>query len=139
MTARSLGWACRLPATNDPGDPDHGKPRQKNPHDDDGHPGTDADRPLTGLLYGALTTLRHHISWHEPNRERDTERDEDQVVEIAEHGDEVRDQIDRAQRVGDDRTREQFGVPGSARVARHHVNRAGVRFEDGRALLEIAE
>jgi hypothetical protein len=52
------------------------------------------------------------------------ERQQNQLVEVAEHGDEVGDQVDRAQGVGDEGRAERLGVPRHTRVAARHVANA---------------
>ncbi len=49
--------------------------------------------------------------------EHDARGDDDQVIEIPEHGNEVRDQVDGAERVSHDRSAGSPRVPGDARIA----------------------
>jgi hypothetical protein len=62
------------------------------------------------------------IGDHAPYRE-DAEWDQHKVIEIPEHGDRIGDQVDRAERVGDDAARQGLCVPGHARISDGEVER----------------
>jgi hypothetical protein len=66
----------------------------------------------------------------------DAERDQDDVVEIAEDRDEVRDEVDRRQRVRDDPGHEQPRVPRRPPVAGGEVERERLRFQPARAVAQ---
>src|SRR5438093_10591750 len=72
---------------------------------------------------------------NEPNRQREPERNENEIVEMADHGDEVRDEIDRAQRIGDRDRGDRLRRPRNAGVASREVEGVRVRLEgaDARA------
>ena len=48
-------------------------------------------------LSSPFPALFHDIRWYHLQRKPDADRDEDQVVEVTEHGYEVRDEVDRAE------------------------------------------
>ena len=81
-----------------------------------------AGRPLRllGLSCRSVAPLRNsamQLCRNQPNRQRDPERDQKEIVEIPEHGDEVGNQVEGAQRIGGDETVRRFGIPGSSRIA----------------------
>jgi hypothetical protein len=64
------------------------------------------------------TKFFHQRGRNKPNDEENSQRYDQQIIEISQNWNEVRNQIDRAQRVGRDHDGKQFCVPGDARVAR---------------------
>src|SRR5688572_9237606 len=92
--------------------------RQESPEDDNHHrypeeDDTDGRSPARGLIaehLGLSTKFAHEVCWHELYGEPDAERHENQVVDIAEHRNEVRDEIDRRQRISGRNTRHELGA-----------------------------
>ena len=80
------------------------------------HPGRSSDDFLR-----FLTAFREDIRRDDTDHEHEPERDQNQVVQVSQHGDEVRDQVDRTQCVGDDDQGEELRVPGDAGVAAGQV------------------
>ena len=73
-----------------------------------------------GLLDDSLrlvTALREDLLRDQPDDEHDPERNEDQVVEIPQDGDEIGDQVDRGEGVADHDKGQGLRIPGDARVA----------------------
>src|SRR5207253_4717775 len=64
---------------------------------------------------------------------------QDQVVEVADHGNEIRDQVDRAERIGDDDCRQGFGVPRCTRIAHRQADDLSFSLQPPRADLEALE
>jgi hypothetical protein len=62
--------------------------------------------------------VRKDIGRDELQHDDDADRNEDQVVEIAEDRDEVGYQVDRRQCIGRDRARRQLRIPGHTAVTR---------------------
>ncbi|MHC2439450.1 hypothetical protein ACVMB0_006825 [Bradyrhizobium sp. USDA 4451] len=76
-----------------------------------------ADRALQdGCGLGA--GFRHDLVRNQRKRKPDAERQQDQVVEIAEHRDEIRYQVDRRERIGRNGDRKGLCVPRYAWIAR---------------------
>jgi len=110
---------------------------QSNPETDDQNQSPDpqhepepvsALRPVQGSAC-TVPTLRHHRGWNESDCKNDARGDKDQVVQVAEDGDEVRDEIDRAERVGSDACRQSLGVPRSAWIASGEKQRVGIALQ----------
>ena len=59
----------------------------------------------------------HDGGWNEAQGQPQPGGKEQQVIQVAQHGNEVGDQVDGTQGVGQDQEREGAGVPGRARVA----------------------
>jgi len=78
--------------------------REQQPDGDD-HPGGDPTHrlPRPHQPSRLLAALVEDGGRDQPDHQRHPERDEDQVVQIADDGDRVGDQIDRAERIGQPR------------------------------------
>lgn len=73
--------------------------------------------------------LRHDIGGTSLTGKQDAERHDHEIVEIAEHGNEIRDQVDRRQRVGGNAARHRLGTRARAcRAASHSATTS--RFSD---------
>ena len=66
----------------------------------------------------AALVLVEHLGRHQSRGHKDAERHQDGVVGLAEHWDEVRDEVDRAHDVRNNHQHEGLGVPGHPRIAR---------------------
>lgn len=75
------------------------------------------------------STITDDLGWHEANDNPDAEREEEQVIDVAENGDEVGDEVNRAEGIGDNRTCHQPGEPGSTRVANRQQEGVDLRLE----------
>src|SRR4030095_2003674 len=80
-------------------------------------------------LGGARPALGHSARRHHLYGEQDREREQHDLVQEAEDRDEVRDQVDRTQRIGDDRHHEELRVPGRARMPRSEEKRTYLALE----------
>ena len=76
---------------------------------------------------------------NEAHRERDGERDEDEIVYEADHRDGVGDEIDRRERIGDATGDDQSCVPGRAGMAHRERERQELAFDGAGALGEGGE
>src|SRR5882672_1534009 len=114
--------------------------REREPHEHD-EPRPEAPQPGSAEpeLRRPRAAFGHHLRRHHLHREHDRERQQYDLVNEAEHRDEVRDEIDRAERVGDDRREEGLRVPRRARVARGEVEREDLGLERPCALLEALD
>ena len=65
---------------------------------------------------------------HQP----DSSRDDDEIVEKADHGDEVRNEVDWAERIGRDRAGECLHIPAHPGIAGSNPQRHHVPFEIAR-------
>ncbi len=87
-------------------------------------------KPVSGALrqlgLGPAARVCQHVRRQQLDRYHHAEWNEHQVVEVAQNRDEVGDQVNGAERVGDDHGREGAGVPRCARVPVSEVKRAGV-------------
>lgn len=72
----------------------------------------------------------------EPQNEGDAEGQEDDVVEVAEEGDEIGDEVDGAEGVADDEGGEELGVPGGGGVFEGEEEGEGLAFEEAGFLAE---
>lgn len=96
-------------------------------HDPDKHDDPGGE-PVPGLAgrhdsRSLLATLGHDLGGDDLEEEGDAQRDEDQVVQVAEDGDEVGDEVDRAERVPDDAGRQRPAVSGRAGIPAGQVER----------------
>jgi hypothetical protein len=62
--------------------------------------------------------LGHEWRWNHAHGQDDASRNDHEIIKVAEHWDEVRDQVDRAQRIGGDGSCHRFRVPRNARISR---------------------
>lgn len=93
---------------------------QPNAHDCDG---TDnAGRPFR-LGRRFFPGSHHHLRWDQPQNKSDSCRDEDKVVQIADHWNEIRDEIDGAQGVCHDADGQSLRKPGGLRIANRYRER----------------
>ncbi len=85
--------------------------------------------PLWALLAGSGDHLRRN----ERQSESDAGGDNDEVVEVAEDGDEIGNKVDGAEGVSDNQKNQGPGKPGSARVAGGKVQGIGLGLEEAGA------
>jgi hypothetical protein len=91
--------------------------RSAGPGESDERDAGAADRPLgSGCCGGAV--LLEQARRQQLHEEPEAERDEKRIVEQAEDGDEVRDEVDRRERISRDDKAEDARVPRAARIAR---------------------
>jgi hypothetical protein len=62
-------------------------------------------------LVGLCAAVGQHMRWQNPDKQPDSGGNDEYVIEIANDGDEIRDQINRAERVGGDSAGQGAGVP----------------------------
>ncbi len=101
------------------------KSGRRDPDGDDHRRGHAARGPALGRDRGRAV-FRHDLRWDQLYGEHDPEREDNQLVQVAQDGDEVGDRVDRAQGIGGDSGRNRLSVPGGAwitrgEVERHHV------------------
>ena len=100
------------------------RPQEKccggNPKTDDHRRCHSADRAL-GSPLRLRAELRHERTGDHPDHESDGDRQEDQLVKVAEDGDEVRNRIDGAERIGGNGRCRQLHMPRHTRVSRGDV------------------
>jgi len=77
----------------------------------------------------AYARFGHRLGGDQAQRERNAERDQDQLVEQPQHRDEIGDQVDRAERIGDDQDRDEPGGERGTRIAPGVVERQGFALE----------
>ncbi|MDD1685082.1 MAG: hypothetical protein LUQ19_04230 [Methanoregula sp.] len=63
-----------------------------------------------------------HFRWHKPDCKHNPCRDDDEVIEIPEDRDEIRDEIDRVQCIGNRQEKTSFCIPGNTRSPRAGYN-----------------
>ena len=98
------------------------------PDDNNDRRGDVASRPVPlGVQERRRATFLHYFARNEAAGEPDSQRNYDQVVNIAEHRYEIEDQVDRAQRIRDDESRYHLRVPGHARIATSEDRARGPR------------
>jgi len=88
-----------------------------------------APHRLVGCLRRLSPVLGEDLGGDHLHGEENPERQQDELIEVAEHGDKVRDQVDRTEGIGDEECRERLGVPRHARVAARQVKRRHVAAE----------
>ena len=88
-------------------------------------------RQLVGTLLGLGHARQPQVARRQLDRQRDAQRQQDHVVEQAEHRDEVGNQVDRAQRIGQHQHRHQLGQPRRLGVAQQLPQRQQVRGQPG--------
>src|SRR5262249_31745854 len=65
----------------------------------------------------------HDLGGNGRHHEQNAQREDDQVVEISQDWNEIRNEVDRRKRIGRDRDRKDFCVPRHAAIVRGEVNR----------------
>src|SRR4051812_13339725 len=78
----------------------HGDGRDPDAHDRDG--GLVADGALLRRCRGRAV-IRHDLRWYQPNDGKHAERNDDEVVEITQDRDEVRNEVNRGKSIARDR------------------------------------
>lgn len=96
--------------------------KNQDPEQDDNESGGAIDRSLGPALRFGLE-LDHQLAGDEANCESDSGRNDDDVVEIAKHGDEIGNQIDWTEGVGGDRAGHDLGIPRDPWIARRYPHR----------------
>src|SRR5450759_389300 len=105
--------------------------RPKNPERNDGDHSDSADRTLSGLVcHGAI--LNHDLFGNQPHHKPDAEGHDDQIVEIADDWNEVRNEVDRRKRISGNGDGKKFGIPRHTRIARSEIDRVTVPVEPAR-------
>ena len=75
---------------------------------------------------GLAAAIGHDVRGDQLQGQGDAQRDDDQVVQIADDRDEVGDQVNRTEGVGDDGSGEGTRIPGGARVTDCQVQNVGL-------------
>lgn len=98
------------------------------PYQDENSGSGDADR--TGGNVGRLQAKFGHQGWfNQLDHQKDAERNDDDIVEIADDRDKIRDQVDWRKRIGRKREGQQLGIPWRARIAGGKPEGKGVAFD----------
>lgn len=105
---------CPLASPARPKQPNEER-RDGQPYEDDGDHAGPACRLLASGRFGS--ELPHQVIRDELHGEQNAGRDDNHVVQVAEHRDEVRDEVNRAERISGDGTGRELRVPGCAPVA----------------------
>src|SRR5450631_4444242 len=110
----------------------------KNPQRNDGDHSGSADRTLPGLVcHGAI--LGHDLFGNQPHHKPDPQGHDDQIVEIADDRNEVRNEVDRRKRISGNGNSEKFGIPWHTRIARSEIDRVTVAVEPARPSFDTRE
>lgn len=117
---------------NDPNEPHRGNRGSKNPktNHEGGAPSAEGGRVLD--IAGPCSELCHQLRRHEPHCEPNAKRNDQQVVEVAEDGDEVWNQIDRTEGIRGNRDGHDLCGPRHARIVRGQVEGEHVPLEPSR-------
>ena len=91
------------------------------------------------LALGRLAELGHQRVRHQSHDEEDVERDDHEIVEEAQHGDDVEDEVDGAEGVGRHASGQRLGVPRRARIPRGDPQRLRVPLEAPRPSAQAGE
>ncbi len=116
-------------------DPAQGESADPHPDHDSEAEVAEPERIRRGGL-DLLPGLDHHLGRDQAERQPQAERDDQQVVQKAEDGDHVRDEVDGAERVGDRRDDDRSRQPRDARVAADDNERLHVALKPGCRLAE---
>lgn len=109
---------------------------QRYPYDDDEDGGHAVDGfAIGGGCSGAFAAIFEHVGRDHAYRQGDAEGNQDEVVQVAENGDGVGDQVYRAERVAHDDRREHSGVQRHPRVPIGEVQRVDLGFQAPRPAL----
>jgi len=81
-----------------------------------------AHRPL-GAESSSGPVLRHDLWRYQPQHRQDAERHDHQVIEISQHRNEVRDQVDGREGISGDTERKRLRIPRRARIASRKIDR----------------
>src|SRR5216683_2982742 len=112
--------------------------RPKNPERNDGDHSGSADRTLPGLVcHGAI--LNHDLFGNQPHHKPDAEGHDDQIVEITDDRNEVRNEVDRRERISGSGNSEKFGIPRHTRIARSEIDCVTVAVEPARPSFHTRE
>lgn len=111
-----------------PDDPHYSQPGQRQPEQDDRCSAPPVDRSFA-IFPRFYPAYLHYFFRNELERQEHAQGDEQQIVQVTEHGDEVGDQIDWAEGIRHHQCGPGFGVPGRARVAVRQIEGIRVSFE----------
>jgi hypothetical protein len=110
-----------------------GEPSNKSEGRDDPQRGDDvrgsAAHRASAYRARSATMLVEEWVRYEFYRQKDAQRHNDEVVDVAEDGHKIGDKVDRGQGIGGDHARHEFGVPGNARITRREPQREYVGLE----------
>ena len=96
---------------------------------DDGDPSPRGDPALRLPEGSSLSGVNHHLGGDHLERQVDAKRCDDEIVEIAKNWDEIRDRVDRAEGVCDDKGSEELGVPRHSRIPVRKIEGVGFRLK----------
>jgi hypothetical protein len=83
--------------------------------------------------------LAENRGWNHFYCQCDSKRKQYEIVQIAEDRHEIRNQIDRTERVSNNSRHKKFCIPRRVRMARSEIQRECFRFQDTGALFEVSE
>src|SRR5688572_7327816 len=113
--------------------------RREPQRDDDDRPDAAGARVDAPRLARAGAALREDFGRNHLDYEHDGEGQQHDVVEKADHRNEIRDEIDRGECVSDDRRDQRLRVPRRARMARGEVEGGDLGLELTRSRLEARD
>ena len=88
---------------------------------------------------GFRAEFAHQINWHQPDDDPDAERNDDEVVQITDDGNEIWNEVDRAQSIGGDQACRHLGVPRRSGIARGEKQGERVTFDSLRPVFETGK
>ena len=107
MTIALRRWPVKKP--NDTG---HRPAQQNKPDGNDDTGGYKAFRPIrVESFLGLRPVFGQYCRRNHLQRQADAERQQDEIIQISQHRNEIRDQIYRAQGICDDTSSKRFGIP----------------------------
>ena len=78
----------------------------------------------------SCAVIGHDLRWDQPNDDKNAEWDDDEVVEITQNRDEIRNEVDRGQRIARDRHGQKLGVPRNTGIVAREVERVDIARDD---------
>jgi acetyl esterase len=112
---------------------------ERDPDSDDRNRARSTGRPRRQPRLGLLPQIFHHISRYEPHRQENGERHDDEIVEVSDDRNEIRDQVDRTQGISCRRDRQDFCKPWHARIARGKIQRQHIALYGPSPTFQIVE
>lgn len=101
--------------------------RQEQPNaENDGRSNATDQTSMRRSVLSAGATLGQNTWWNELDRQSDSQWNQNQIIQVAQHWYEIRNQINRAEGIGDHAADEQLSVPRRPWVASGQVQ--GIRF-----------
>lgn len=120
----------------------HEQPDQEggedDPHGDEHGCSHAAYRSLRGFC-GGFSVLVHYLWRDKPHHQHDPEWNDDQVIKVSKHRNEVGDQVDGRDGIGRDNHSKYLGEPRCACIAGGKPYRVHVPFDESRPLFGVRD